>query len=90
MRTGIGKIINTETAFLTGLSALVWGYRFAGANDQNARTTLFLIFVQGLLTLCGGFWWKRFKQQSIGGNGTSLTADMSSVEKVDPLMGEMK
>lgn len=86
MRAGIGKVINTETAFAAGLGALIWGYRFAGANDQNARTTLFLIFVQGLIAICGGFWWKRFKQQVIGGNGSSLTSTLTAEGKVDPLM----
>lgn len=83
MRTGVGRVINTETAFFAGLGALIWGFAFAGA-DKTARVTLFLIYVQGLIALCGGFWWKRYKQQSIGGNGNSLNVEVS--ERGDPLM----
>ena len=64
----LGKYINSESGFVMGLIALCWAYSRTKALDVNT----FLIFVQGLLALCGGFWWKRTYKFKVGlknGNG---------------------
>lgn len=60
--SSLGKWINSESGFVMGLLALCWAYSRAGALDVN----VFLIFVQGLIGLCGGFWWRRNSKQKIG------------------------
>lgn len=76
MRSGIGKAINTETAFILSLASFVFAFIYK-ANHPNAP---FEMFVTGVLGLCGGFWWKRFKQQVIKNGEASFGG------KVDPLM----
>ena len=76
MRAGIGKIINTETAFVTSLASFVFAYVFKAHHPEAP----FEMFATSVLGLCGGFWWKRFKQQVIKNGEISLGG------KVDPLM----
>jgi len=61
-KQGMGKWINSESGFVMGIVALCWAYSKTGALDINT----FLIFVQGLLGLCGGFWWKRNVKYKLG------------------------
>ncbi|MCK7508955.1 MAG: hypothetical protein MZV70_36270 [Desulfobacterales bacterium] len=83
MRTGIGKIVNTESAFVMGLAAVVFGFVFK-ANHPDAPYDALLV---GLGALNGGFWWKRFKQQEM----TTETARLALDEcRVDPLMEDDK
>lgn len=80
MRTGIGKYVNTESAFVMGLAVVVFGFVYK-AGHPDAPYDAMLV---GLGALNGGFWWKRYKQQVIKSNGSS--ASFSTEGKVDPLL----
>jgi len=78
MKSVLGKWINSESGFVMGLVALCWAYSRTSALDVNT----FLIFVQGLLGLCGGFWWKRYQNYKIGTqNGAATLGKTGDIPK---------